>query len=149
VGGSLICNERLGRVFFGGTRLSLPNTKYAPITPLACGAGDYPCRSQFDSIVYAVGAKTGQAAYSMGGDTSGYKLYRDTRIQSIQMIADPSPTHGPGRLNIDEGRLTNPVKPPPPPGSVSVTSSATPNVIMKAIEGQPPPAVRYGSTVCQ
>jgi hypothetical protein len=144
-----VCNERLGRVFFGGTRLSLPNTKNAPPTPLSCGTGEYPCRSQFDSIVYAVGAKTGQAAYSMGGDSSGYMLYRDSRIQALQMLADPQPGRGGSRLNIDEGRLSGVPKPPPPPGTPGAASTVTPNVVMKREEGQPPPAVRYGSTVCQ
>jgi hypothetical protein len=57
--------DLLQRVFFGGTRLSLPNTKYAPPTPLACGTGEYPCRSQFDSILYALGVKSGEAAYDL------------------------------------------------------------------------------------
>jgi hypothetical protein len=39
-----VCTKRRARTFFGGTRLSLPSTKFAPPTPLACGRS-YPCRS--------------------------------------------------------------------------------------------------------
>ncbi len=145
------CTEMLGRVFYGGTRISHINARFAPPNPLACnGNGDYPCRSSFDSILYGVGATTGESAYTTsGGDAIPYKLLVDSRIQAIGMQADPSPLRGGSSLNVDVGRLTGAVTPPPPPGTQAWTSQTTPNVFMKREEGQPPPAVRYGSVVCQ
>ena len=106
-----------GVVVFGGTRLSLPNTKFAPVTPLACGQGSYPCRSQFDSIVYVLGTETGQAAYDLNsaGDDA-YRVFRDSRLVAISMQADPDPARGGSRLNLDEGLIKTTPKPPPPPG---------------------------------
>ena len=50
----------LGRVFFGGTRFNPPNSTFAPpsCTGLSCNPV-VPCRSSFDSVVYALGAKSG------------------------------------------------------------------------------------------
>jgi hypothetical protein len=117
-------SDVLGRVFLAGTRLSDPNTVYAPPTPLACGTGSYPCRSQFDSIIYALGAKTGLAAYDMNasGDDA-YRIYRDSRLVAIGMQADPDPGRGGASFTADEG-------------------------LVKSVP-QPPPSVYYGSTVCQ
>ena len=98
--------RRVGRVFYGGTRLSLPNTKFAPVTPLACGRARYPCRSQFDSIVYALGAETGQAAYDLNADRRRRVpgLPRQPLV-AISMQADPDPARGGSRLNLDEGLI--------------------------------------------
>jgi hypothetical protein len=144
------CQDPVGRVFFGGTRLNLPNTVFAPPTPLACGQGDYPCRSSFDSIIYALGAKTGLAAYDLNasGDDA-YRIFRDNRIAAIAMLADPDPTRGGSSFNPDEGEMKAPPKPPPPPGVPPTSTSATANVVMVRMPGQPPPSVHYGSTVCQ
>jgi hypothetical protein len=141
----------LGRVFFGGTRLNLPNTVFAPPTPLACGGtGEYPCRSSFDSVVYALGAKTGLAAYDLNssGDDA-YRIFRDSRITAIGMLADPDPARGGSAFNTDEGEMKGTPKPPPPPGIPPTSTSATANVVMERVPGQPPPSVHYGSTVCQ
>lgn len=148
--GSQKCVDILGRVFFAGTRLSLPNTKYAPPTPLACGTGQYPCRSQFDSILYALGAKTGNAAYDLNaaGDDA-YRVFRDSRITAIQMQADPDPVSGGTTFVADEGQIKGTPAPPPPPGVPPTANTSTANVVMTREPGQPPPAVRYGSTVCQ
>jgi hypothetical protein len=148
--GAQQCQDILGRVFFAGTRLSLPNTRFAPPTPLACGQGDYPCRSQFDSILYALGAKTGNAAYDLNasGDDA-YRVFRDSRLVAVQMQADPDPTRGGSSFAADEGLVKAAPKPPPPPGVPPTANTATANVVMTREPGQPPPAVRYGSTVCQ
>jgi hypothetical protein len=149
--GSKCTGNILQRVFFGGTRLSLPNTMYAPPTPLACSTGQYPCRSQFDSILYALGVKTGQAAYDLNasGDDA-YVIFRDSRIAAISFQADPDPTRGGSRFVADEGLMkSTPPKAPPPPGIPPTTTTATANVILKRDPGQPAPAVQYGSTVCQ
>jgi hypothetical protein len=145
------CNgELLQSVFYGGTRLSLPNTKYAPPTPLSCGTGQYPCRSQFDSILYALGVKTGQASYDLNaaGDDA-YRIFRDSRIAAISFQADPDPTRGGSRFVADEGLVKGTPKPPPVAGVPPTATTATANVILKREPGKPAPAVQYGSTVCQ
>jgi hypothetical protein len=143
-------SDALGRVFFAGTRLSDPNTLFAPPTPLACGLGNYPCRSQFDSIIYALGATTGLAAYNMNpaGDQA-YRIFRDSRLVAIGMQGDPDPGRGGASFTADEGLVKTVPKPPPPPGVPPQETTATANVMMAREEGQPPPAVYYGSTVCQ
>jgi hypothetical protein len=148
--GSRCTGELLQRVFFGGTRLSLPNTKYAPPTPLACGTGDYPCRSQFDSILYALGVKSGQAAYDLNasGDDA-YRIFRDSRIAGISFQADPDTSRGGSRFVADEGLMKGTPKPPPIPGVPPTATTATANVVLRREPGKPAPAVQYGSTVCQ
>jgi hypothetical protein len=146
------CNGSLAwRVFFAGTRLSLPNTKFAPPTPLACGTGEYPCRSQFDSIIYALGAKSGAAAYDLnsGAADDAYRIFRDSRIAAITMQADPDPGRGGSSFAPDEGLMKGVPKPPPPPGVPPTAQTATANVVIAREPGKPAPAVRYGSTVCQ
>ena len=145
------CTSPVGRVFFAGTRLSLPNTRFAPPTPLACSnQGEYPCRSQFDSIIYALGAQTGLAAYDLNAGTEdAYRVFRDSRLSAIQMLADPDPARGGSSFTPDEGQIKGNPKPPPPPGVPPSATTATANVLMIREPGQPPPAVRYGSTVCQ
>ncbi len=144
------CSSPVGRVFFAGTRLSLPNTRFAPITPLACGSGQYPCRSQFDTIIYALGAATGNAAYDLNaaGDDA-YRIFRDSRIAAITVLADPDPARGGSSFTADEGLVKGVPKPPPPPGVPPTATTATANVVMARAPGQPAPAVRYGTTVCQ
>ncbi len=159
----------LGRVFFAGTRLSLPNTRFAPPTPLACSASypcdddpttptvegptcttAYPCRSQFDSIIYALGATSGLAAYDLNaaGDDA-YRIFRDSRIAAITVQADPDPTRGGSSFTPDEGLMKGVPKPPPPPGVPPTSQTATANVMFAREPGQPAPVVRYGSTVCR
>ena len=140
----------LWRVFFAGTRLSLPNTVFAPPTPLACGSGQYPCRSQFDSIIYALGVVSGQAAYDLNaaGDDA-YRVFRDSRIAAITMQADPNPASGGSSFAPDEGLMKGVPKPPPPKGVPPTASTSTANVVFAREPGKPAPAVRYGSTVCQ
>ena len=135
----------------GGTRLSLPNTKFAPPTPLSCSTGHYPCRSQFDSILYALGVVTGQPAYNLNpvGVDDAYRIFRDSRIAAITMQADPDPGRGGSTLTADEGLMKGTPKAPPPPGVPPTATTATANVILRREAGQPAPAVRYGSTVCQ
>jgi len=144
------CSSPVGRVFYAGTRLSLPNTRFAPITPLACGSGVYPCRSQFDSTIYALGAQSGLPAYDLNasGDDA-YRIFRDSRIAAITVQADPDPGRGGSSFTPDEGLMKGTPKPPPPPGVPPTATTATANVVMVREPGQPAPAIRYGSTVCQ
>jgi hypothetical protein len=140
----------LQRVFFGGTRLSVPNTKFAPPTPLSCSTGEYPCRSQFDSVLYALGVKSGLAAYDLNSASDdAYRIFRDSRIAAIFFQADPDPGRGGSRFGVDEGLVKGVPKPPPPPGIPPTTTSATASVVLKREPGQPAPVVQYGSTVCQ
>jgi hypothetical protein len=145
------CTTPIGRAFFGGTRLSLPNTKFAPITPLLCGgSGTYPCRSQFDSTIYALGALSGEPAYDLNASTDdAYRIFRDSRIAAITVQADPDPGRGGSSFTPDEGLMKGIPKPPPPPGVPPTATTATANVVMVREPGQPAPAIRYGSTVCQ
>jgi hypothetical protein len=144
------CATPVGRIFYAGTRLSVPNTRFAPITPLACGSGVYPCRSQFDSILYALGATTGLPAYDLNasGDDA-YRIFRDSRIAAITVQADPDPGRGGSSFAPDEGLMKGIPKPPPPPGVPPTTTSATADVVLRREAGQPAPAIRFGSTVCQ
>jgi len=129
----------LGRVFFGGTRFNGPNSTYAPPTP------PYPCRSSFDSILYALGAESGLAAYDMayGND---YVIFKDSRIAALSTQAAPKGS----QLVKDEGlsKTGTPIAPPPAPG-LAPTTQATQNVIPISGPGLPQPTVRFGSTVCQ
>ncbi|MCG6926729.1 MAG: hypothetical protein LJF30_15640 [Acidobacteria bacterium] len=147
------CTLAVGRVFFGGTRLNLPATEFAPPTPLACSTGDYPCRSSFDSILYALGAATGMAAYDINLDPTAddaYRIYRDQRITAVTMAADPAQSGG-ARVLIDEGQVggATPIAPPPAGVPPSVTTAGTGIVVMSRDANFPPAAVRVGSSVCQ
>jgi hypothetical protein len=139
-----------GRVFFGGTRLDLPNTKFAPPTPLACGSGQYPCRSQFDTILYALGAQSGAAAYdlSAAGDDA-YRILRDSRITAISLIADPLETTGGTRFNADQGQRKVGVPPDPPPRRGAPNMITTGTVVMAPDDAGAPATIREGSTACQ
>jgi len=149
VGGQ--CIGPIGRVFYAGTRLSLPNTKFAPVTPLACSAGVYPCRSQFDSTIYVLGAETGLAAYDLnaGAADDAYRIFRDSRIAAISMQSDPDPAGGGSKFVADEGLMKGAPKPPPPPGVPPTSRTNSRNVVITRVAGEPAPSVRYGTTVCQ
>jgi len=148
--GGLCPGDSLAAVFFGGTRLSVPNTKFAPPTPLACGSGQYPCRSQFDSILYAQSVLTGGAAYDLNANgDDAYRIFRDSRIAAISFQEDPDPGRGGSRFVADEGLMKGVPKPPPPPGIPPSATTATANVIFSREPGRPAPSVNYGSTVCQ
>lgn len=91
--------EELGRVFFGGTRFNPAGTVNAPPPP--------PCRSSFSSIVFALGAATGNAAYDLNtSGTDEYMEYVDEKIMSTQVVR--------GQLIVDRG-LGAEIDPTPPP----------------------------------
>jgi hypothetical protein len=140
----------LGRVFIGASRLNLPNTAFAPPTPFKFGSGQYPCRSSFDSILYALGAATGLSAYDLNasGDDA-YAIFTDSRLGGVAVIADPDPGRGGSQVNKEEGKVGGPVQPPPPPGIPPSSSTASASVVMQASPGRPYPAMKFGSTVCQ
>jgi hypothetical protein len=129
----------VGRVFFGGTRFDPPNSTFAPPVP------PFPCRSSFDSIIYALGAQSGLAAYNLAFGNA-YQIFQDSRIVALSTQAAP----GASVLAKDEGlsKTGQPVHAPPPMG-LSPSTQATQNIVMVAGPGLPQPTVRFGSTVCQ
>ncbi len=128
-----------GRVFFGGTRFNGPNSAFAPPVP------PFPCRSSFDSILYALGAQSGLAAYDLVAGNA-YQIFTDSRIVAVSTQAAP----GASVLAKDEGlsKTGQPIQPPPPMG-LSPSTQATQNIVMATGPGIPQPTVRFGSTVCQ
>ena len=56
-GTSSAARTRSGASSSAGPGSTCPNTRFAPSTLLACSQGDYPCRSPFDSIIYALGCE--------------------------------------------------------------------------------------------
>jgi hypothetical protein len=104
----------------------------------------------FDSIIYALGAETGQPAYDLNsaGDDA-YRIFRDSRIAAITMQADPDPGRGGSSFTPDEGLMKGTPKPPPPPGVPPNQRTNSHNVVMARVAGEPAPNIRYGSTVCQ
>jgi hypothetical protein len=128
-----------GRVFFGGTRFNAPNSAFAPPVP------PFPCRSSFDSILYALGAQSGLAAYNLAFGNA-YQIFQDSRIVAVSTQAAP----GASMLAKDEGlsKTGQPVQPPPPMG-LSPSQQSTQNVVMASGAGVPQATVRFGSVVCQ
>jgi hypothetical protein len=128
-----------GRVFFGGTRFNPPNGAYAPPVP------PFPCRSSFDSILYALGAESGLAAYDLAYGNA-YQIFQDSRIVAVSTQAAPNASV----LAKDEGlsKVGLPIQAPPPMGLAPSTQS-TENVVPMSGPGLPQPTVRFGSTVCQ
>jgi hypothetical protein len=126
--------------FFAGTRFNPPLSAFAPVPP------PYPCRSSFDSILYALGTRSGQAAYDLNaaGDDA-YSIYRDSRVVALATQADPSQGTG-SSLAKDEGLMPagTPPAPPPQPGKPAAAGSN----VSPATKGGVA-IVRFGSTVCR
>jgi hypothetical protein len=127
-------------VFFAGTRFNPPGSAFAPVPP------PYPCRSSFDSILYALGSRSGQAAYDLNsaGDNA-YAIFRDSRIVGIATQSDPSQGTG-SSLNKDEGLIPTGVPPaaPPPPGKPPSSGANVSPAMKNGV-----PSMTFGSTVCQ
>jgi hypothetical protein len=108
-----------GRVFFAATRFNLPNSPNAPLPP--------PCRSSFDSLLFALGAESGAAAYDLSGSGDDrFVQVTDQRIQAVRVAG--------GRLVVDMGLgAQNPPPPPAPP----VTAPPAPDPISDVSVGVP------------
>jgi hypothetical protein len=127
-----------GVVFFAGTRFNAPNTPFAPPVP------PFPCRSSFDSIIYPLGAQSGQSAFDVGTGND-YVIFQDSRIAALSTQSAP----GGALLAKDEGLSKPGAITPPPPMGLSPTTQSTQNVIPVSGPGLPQPTVRFGSTACQ
>ena len=135
--------DGIGRVFFTGTRFNPPGTPEAP--------PPFPCRSSFDSVVFVVGAETGQAAFDLsavgGGTSDQFLVFKDSRLLGVQLAPDVR-TSATGtnatRVVLDEGLVKtdasgNPIiKTPPPKGIQPI------NVARVSTE-----AAFSASTICQ
>jgi hypothetical protein len=114
-----------GRVFFGGTRFTGFNSTI-------------PCLATFDTIIFALGAETGGAAYdlSSSGDDA-YVVFSNSRKLAIQVIRQPGATPGstsqPAKLYLDEGLMSGTTSPnPPAPAGFSAEIVPTPPSVMLA-----------------
>jgi hypothetical protein len=95
---------RLGRVFFGGTRLVPP----PPLSTLSTqvGATGGPCRSRFDSIIYALTGEAGAAGYDLNASGQDeYVILNSSRIVGLTEQTSNS-TGGYSDLHVDEGMAT-------------------------------------------
>jgi hypothetical protein len=132
-------------VFFAGTRFNPPLSAFAPL-PVAGNAATYPCRSTFDSIIYALQANTGAAAYDLNatGDDA-YQIHTNSRVVGLSTEAG----QGGSFFSADEG-LSKPGVPasaPPPPGVPGQTTTANVRPLFRPTS--PMPSAKFGSTVCQ
>jgi hypothetical protein len=130
-----------GRVFFAATRFNLPGTPNAPAPP--------PCRSSFDSLLVALGAESGLAAYdlSSGGDDRFLQV-TGQRIQAVRVAG--------GRLVVDMGLgAQNPPPPPAPPSTPPPVQNPLQNVWMGALNPDGSVKIaglipyKLGSAVCR
>jgi hypothetical protein len=129
------------RVFFAGTRYNLPGTPNAPPPP--------PCRSSFDSILFAVGGESGDAAYDLNasGDDRFVEI-TEQRIQAVRVAG--------GRLVVDMGLgAQTPPPPPAPPVAQPPAPGPLANVMVGAFNPDGTPRItglvpiKFGSGVCR
>jgi hypothetical protein len=133
---------QLGRVFFAGTRFNLPGTPDAPPPP--------PCRSSFDSIIFALAAESGNAAYDL--NASGDDRFTEIDEQRVQAVRVAG-----GRLVVDTGLGAQQAPPPPAPPQPQppapsqfadvFTGSFDPATGLSRITGLVP--FKMGSSVCR
>jgi hypothetical protein len=126
------------RVFFASTRFNPAGTTNAPPPP--------PCRSSFDSRVFALGALTGNAAYDLNASGQDeYVQYRDEKVQAIQVVK--------GRLILDRALGASIAPEPPPPSVIDSTPDDQSVFLGSSIGAQWTVTNRSpflaGSTVCR
>jgi hypothetical protein len=129
-----------GRVFFVGTRFNPAGSAFAPPVP------PRPCRSSFDSIFFALGAETGQAAYDLNASgEDAYVVLRNSKIQSISFVPDTTST-GQNKLGLvlDEG-----LRGGQPPSAGELHSGGLAPTGAAGGTGVSVPLLRQSSTVCQ
>jgi hypothetical protein len=111
-----------GRVFFVATRFVPP---------------DISCLSRFDSLLFALGAASGGAAYDFNDDGTAdlFTRIEGQRISSVQ-------TAGGQVIYSKSGNLGTPPGPPPPPSTMPTPASPEPARISVT-------ALRPGTPVCR
>ncbi len=143
----------VGRVFFAGTRLIAPPPAQFS-TPVGSTGG--PCRSRFDSIVYALRAEAGTAAYDLNSGTGQdeFVILNNSRI--VGLTTPSAQTSTGSQLQVDEGMGTGAVsggvgvmggtgtrnEPPPSSGALQ---SITGNVSFSSTGG----GIFINSRVCE
>jgi hypothetical protein len=138
----------LGRVFFAGTRFNPPNSTFAPTpcTGPACNPV-VPCRSSFDSIFYALGAKSGDAAFDLNlNEDDAFVVIDNSKIAAVGIIAAPETGGGDDaetKVFIDEGLGAGAM---PPSNSVPEGGNAPGQA---GSGGVTTAMVRTSSTICQ
>ena len=128
----------VGRVFFGGTRLVPP-----PPAPGSTPSGvSGVCRSRFDSIIFALGAESGLAAYDLNVSGSDeYSLSTDSKIMGLSIIGSPAGA----QLHVDEGLAPlAPCAKPPDAGKSAFTPATTAVTSVNAMG-----VMRPGSSLCR
>jgi hypothetical protein len=116
-----------GRVFFAGTKFNPAGSS---------------CASSFDSIIFALEAATGGAAFDLNasGDDRSVTL-TNQRINAVQVVA--------GKLVVDMGLgAQNPPPPPTPPATAPPAPGPNANVsVVSNVPGTIP--FKLGSSVCR
>jgi len=116
-----------GRVFFAGTKFNPAGTS---------------CASSFDSVIFALQAANGGAAYDLNasGDDRSVALIGQ-RVNAIQVVG--------GKLVVDMGLgAQNPPPPPTPPVTMPPAPGASANVsVVSNVQGTIP--FKLGSSVCR
>jgi hypothetical protein len=110
-----------GRVFYIGTRFN---------------TADVSCLSSFDSILYAVGAETGGAAYDFSGDNVAdlSTTFTGKKLQGPQMIGGAVVTSEGGSLGSPPPPGTPssmPTPAPPKPASLSMTAQSSGSAVCR------------------
>jgi hypothetical protein len=113
-------------VFFIGTQFNPAGTSPDPLQD--------PCVSSFDSILFAINANDGNAAYDLqtGATDDRSAIWRGQKVQNL--------TARGGKVVLDTG-LQAGAAPPPPPPPAPQSNSAYASVSTTA--------TRYGSPVCK
>ncbi len=135
------------RVFFGGT-LFVPPPPGPRTTPGPTTGGDPkdPCRSRFDSEVFALAGVSGENGFDLNGLSgvaNSYTVFTDSRIGSITVEQDPTSFGASVRLGETvrgSGGGGGGLPPPPPPPGPKPTASQT-------VSSQGAPVM--GSVVCR
>ena len=120
--------EGKGRVFFVGTQFN-------PI--------DVTCLSSFDSILFALTAGTGAAAYDMGNPSvaTAYTTFIGDKITGVQVVG--------GQLALDKGINAGSAPPPPAPPQQLPPAPGTQGDVFLGSTLPASTAYRVGSVVCQ
>jgi hypothetical protein len=103
---TVFAGNGFARVFFAVTRFNPAGTLTAPPPP--------PCRSSFDSQVFALAGNTGNAAFDLNASGQDeFVQYTGEKVQAIQVVR--------GRLILDRALGAEIAPEPPPPSTIAGT----------------------------